>query len=213
MLHLFLLFSSFFLLSLFYHFTLSKQRGKSVLRCSYTVRHHQFVMYNLWWNVVIPIRFLLCPLCFNLPHQLLPQSVISQNDFHQLSHNTISQQEQPKIPLSPGGARLINCKTIKCITTISNAKIRFLCELDSFAGVAHLFSIIQQHFTVLKCENIRAHFSSHPVGQSCSLCRLLVSFGLWELSFLQHCCLMFEDSNVASVPNKINHIGLGDELC
>lgn len=30
-------------------------RKKSILRRSYAVRHHQFVMFNLWWNVVISI--------------------------------------------------------------------------------------------------------------------------------------------------------------
>lgn len=81
-------------------------------------------------------RFLLCPLCSNLPHQL-QQSVISQNDFSQLPEN-VSLQRQPMFPFSPGGARLINCKTIRYIITISSAIFRLLCSLDSFADVAHL---------------------------------------------------------------------------
>ena len=80
--------------------------------------------------------FLLCPLCLNLPHQL-QQSVISQNDFNQLPEN-LSLQRQPMFPFSPGGARLINRKTIRYIITISNAIFRLLCSLESFADVAHL---------------------------------------------------------------------------
>lgn len=71
---------------------LSSHRKKNVLTCFYTVRHHPFVMFNLWWDEV---NFF-CPLCCNSPHQLLLQSVISQNDFNQLPENCATQKRSKR---------------------------------------------------------------------------------------------------------------------
>lgn len=43
-------------LSPFHYHAITHHREKtSTVRCSYSVRHHQFVMFNLWWNAIIVI--------------------------------------------------------------------------------------------------------------------------------------------------------------
>lgn len=90
-----------------YVYTLTAKGGKSILTL-YTVHHHQFVMFNLWWNVVI----FFFPFCFNLPHQLLLQSVISQNGSNQLPENGVSQKKQP-----------MNHRAVVCVSVYTLFKI------------------------------------------------------------------------------------------
>ncbi len=102
-------------------------------------------------------HFMPCLLCFSLPHQLLLQSVISQNAFKQLPGNGVSLQQQRCFPsLQVGQGSLI----VKLLAT--SAKL----NLDYYVvWLASLFSIIHQLFTTMN-EKILDVICSHPLVQS-----------------------------------------------
>lgn len=118
-------------------------------------------MFNLWWNVVI---FFFCCAHF------VPTCLINFHLSQWFPKMTLTScQKQPMISFSSGGPRLINCKTIRYIITISNAKYTLLCDYARFSVSV---SVIQHDYTTekvisavtLKC---KAAVSICSVSTSC----------------------------------------------
>lgn len=144
-------------------------------------------------------HFLLCPLCFNLPHQLLPQWVISQNDSKQLPENGVSQQKQPVIPFCSGAPRLINRKTIRCIITISNAKLVIIMRT----------LLCLATFSTDEIQNTKSHPAVLQCRAALSVCSLWGSCWFYSESvnnpFPQSCHLMASGCRVCDTRGELLH--------
>lgn len=113
-----------------YHAIAHHGEKKSTVRCSYSVRHHQFVMFNLWWNAVIVIfccaHFASTCLINFSPSEWFPRMTLSSCQ-RTASHNR-NNQWFPSVQVRQGS---LIVKLLGVLSQSAMLNLLLLCEHSS----------------------------------------------------------------------------------